>query len=154
MFLPNPATVMRDLVAKLRPGGVMVFQEASWPSFIAQLTHLPLWTQCAALMVEILRRSGACTDNAPGLFQDFQAIGLPPPQMRLEVPIGPDPYARRWLAELLLTVRPRLKELNLSGDAIGAFSTLQDRLGQELDRAQSYGVGVGLIGAWARTPTV
>jgi ubiquinone/menaquinone biosynthesis C-methylase UbiE len=154
MFLPRPVTVMRDLAAKVRPGGVLVFQEASWPSFLAQLTHLPLWSNCAALMVEILKRSGARTDNALGLFRDFQAIGLPPPEMKLEVPVGPDPYTRRWLAELLLTVQPRLNELGLSADAVGDFSTLGDRLEQELDRARSYGAGVGLIGAWARTPLI
>jgi SAM-dependent methyltransferase len=154
MFLPSPVTVMRNLAAKVRPGGVLVFQEASWPSFLPQLTHLPLWSRCAALMVEILGRSGARTDNALGLFRDFQAIGLQPPEMRLEVPIGPDPYARRWLAELLLTVQPRMTELGVSGDAVGDFSTLADRLEQELDAARSYGAGVGLIGAWARTPVM
>jgi ubiquinone/menaquinone biosynthesis C-methylase UbiE len=152
MFLPSPVMAMRDLRARVRPGGVLVFQEASWPSFLAQLTHLPLWSRCAALMVEILERSGARTDNALPLFQDFQAIGLPPPDMRLEVPAGPDPYARHWLAELLLTVQPRLQELGMPADAIGEFSTLRDRLEQELDRAGSYGAGVGLVGAWARTP--
>jgi len=154
MFLPSPVTVMRDLAAKVRPGGVLAFQEPSWPSFLAQLAHLPLWSNCAALMVEILRLSGARTDNALGLFHDFQAIGLPPPEMKLEVPVGPDPYTRRWLAELLLTVQPRLNELGLSADAVGDFSTLGDRLEQELDRARSYGAGVGLIGAWARTPLI
>jgi hypothetical protein len=103
-------------------------------------------------MVEILRRSGARTDNVLGLFHDYQAIGLPPPEMRLEVPVGADPYTRRWLAELLLTVQPRLQELGLSADAVGDFSTLGDRLEQELDRTRSHGAGVGLIGAWARTP--
>jgi SAM-dependent methyltransferase len=154
MFLPSPVTVLRDLAAKVRPGGVLVFQEPSWPSFLAQLTHLPLWSRCAALMVEILKRSGARTDNALGLFHDFQACGLPPPAMRLEVPVGPDPYARRWLAELLVTVRPRLQELDLSCEAIGDFNTLRDRLELELDRVHSYGAGVGLIGAWARTPAI
>jgi 2-polyprenyl-3-methyl-5-hydroxy-6-metoxy-1,4-benzoquinol methylase len=154
MFLPSPVTVMRGLAAKVRPGGVLVFQEASWPSLLAQLTHLQLWSSCAALMLEILKRSGVRTDNALGLFHDFQDIGLPPPEMRLEVPVGPDPYTRRWLAELLLTVRPRLQELGLSEDAVGDFNALADRLEQELDRARSFGVGIGLVGAWARTPVM
>jgi SAM-dependent methyltransferase len=152
MFLPDRITVLRDLAAMVRPGGVLAFQEANWPSLLAQMTHLQLWSECAALMVEILRRSGVRTDNALGLFQDFQEIGLPPLEMRLEVPIGSDSYTRRWLAELLLTVQPRLKELGLSADPVGDFRTLGDRLEQELDDARSYGIGVGLVGAWARKP--
>jgi hypothetical protein len=138
------------LATKVRPGGVLAFQEANWPSLLAQLTHLQLWSECAALMVEVLRGSGVRTDNALGLFHDLQEIGLPPPEMRLEVPIGPDTYTRCWLSELLLTVQPRLKELGLSADAVGDFRTLGARLEQELDSARSYGIGVGLIGAWAR----
>ncbi len=154
MFLPSPSTVMRDLAAKVRPGGVLVFQEPSWPSFLAQLTHLPLWSKCAELMIEVFKRSGARTDNALGLFHDFQAIGLPPPDMRLEVPLGPDPYAHRWLAELIFTVQPRLQELGVPSDAIGDFNTLGSRLEQELYATRSYGAGVGLVGAWARTPVI
>lgn len=60
MFQPDPVAVLRALSACLRPGGVIVLQEASWPAFLSQVARLPLWTACATLICEALRR-GKCT---------------------------------------------------------------------------------------------
>ena len=50
MFLPDPVAVRRQLLTHARPGGVLVFQEASWPSFLPQVAHRPQWTACATLI--------------------------------------------------------------------------------------------------------
>jgi ubiquinone/menaquinone biosynthesis C-methylase UbiE len=39
-FMPDPMAVLRTLAALTRPGGVIVFQESHWTSFLALTAHL------------------------------------------------------------------------------------------------------------------
>lgn len=152
MFQPDPVAVLRKLAAHLGPGGVLVFQEASWPAFLSQIAHLPLWSATAGLIMEALRLGGARNDMGPVLFRGFQDIGFPVPAMRLDVPIDQGVDTRRWLDDLVQTLRPRFTELRVSQEAVGNLDSLGDRLERELDDARSYAAGVGLVGAWARKP--
>src|SRR5580704_4015090 len=40
-FLPDPASTLRTLAAKIKPGGIIAFQEGSWAPFLALSAHLP-----------------------------------------------------------------------------------------------------------------
>ena len=152
MFQPDPVAVLRALSARVRPGGVIVLQEASWLAFFSQVAHLPLWTGCATLVCEALRRGQVHTDMGLVLFRAFEDIGYPVPSMRIDIPIDQGPDMRRWLYDLLLTLRPRIQELGLSLEPVGDVDTLLVRLERELDDHRSYAVGVGLVGAWSRRP--
>jgi len=151
-FLPDPAVALRSLATKVKPGGVVVFHEANWASFLSQSAHLPLRSVCGSLIVETFRRSGARTDMELALFRGFLNMGFSPPDMRLETPIGNDPETRRWVYDLFCTVRRRFDELGVSATAVGDMETLFDRLEAELDSTQSYAACIGLVGAWARKP--
>jgi ubiquinone/menaquinone biosynthesis C-methylase UbiE len=152
MFQPDPVAVLRALSGCVRPGGVIVLQEASWPAFLSQVSRLPLWTACGTLVCEALRRGQVHTDMGPVLFRAFQDIGYPVPSMRIDIPIDQEPDTRRWLYDLLLTLRPRMEQVNLSLDTVGEIDTLRERLERELDDHRSYAAGVGLVGAWSRKP--
>jgi len=152
MFLPDPAATMRALASRLRPGGIMVFQEPSWNSFFAQAKHLPLRTVCGELLCEALRRAGARPNMELTLYRELLDIGFEAPRMRVEIPIASDAQSRRWIYELLVTVRPRFEELKIASDALGDFNTLAERLEAELGAARSYSPMVGLVGAWATKP--
>jgi len=152
MFLADPVATLRTLAARVRPGGVLVFQEPSWASFLPHTAHLALRSTCAMLICETLRRSGARPDMALVLFRGFQEIGFPMPELRLEIPVAHDRDARLWIYDLLCTVRPRFQELGLSDESLGDFATLSDRLEDELHATGSYAAGVGLVGAWSRKP--
>jgi SAM-dependent methyltransferase len=151
-FIPNPAAVIRLLACRVRPGGVMVFQEPSWASASPHAAHLPLRSACIELFCEALRRGGAQPDMGLALFRGFSDCGFPAPHMRIDIPIGHDLPSRRWLYELLCTVRPRFETLGISSDAVGDFDTLEERLDTELSAARSYATFVGLVGAWSRKP--
>ena len=58
-FFPDPVAALRSLVVAVRPGGVVVFQESNWASFLAQSVHLPLRSLCGSLIFDAFRRSGA-----------------------------------------------------------------------------------------------
>jgi len=151
-FFPDPVAVLRSLVAAVRPGGIVVFQESNWSSFLAQAAHLPLRSLCGSLIFETFRRSGARTDMDLALFRGFQEVGLPPPDLRLETPIGRDVEIRRWIDDLFCSVHQRFAELGISGASVGDLNTLSDRLDAELDATQSYAACIGLVGAWSRKP--
>jgi ubiquinone/menaquinone biosynthesis C-methylase UbiE len=151
-FLPDPVAALRTLAALVRPGGVIVFQEANWASFLAQAAHLPLRTLCGKLILETFHRSGARTDMELVLFRGFQEIGLAAPELRLETPIGNDAETRRWVYDLLCTVYPRFAQLGIAHEALGDLATLSDRLEAELDATNSYAACIGLVGAWSHRP--
>lgn len=152
MFLPDPVATLRTLVSHLRPGGVIVFQEPSWASFFPQARHLPLRSACGELVCEVLRSAGARENMELTLYRGMIESGLTTPGMRLEVPMASDPDGRRWIDDLLMTLRPRIELLGIRTDRIGDFDTLAERLGAELEAVTSYAPMVGLVGAWARRP--
>ena len=151
-FLPDPASALRSLVSKVKPGGIVAFQEANWASFLAQSAHLPLRALCGSLIVETFQRAGARTDMETALFRGFLSLGLSAPDLRLETPIGNDPETRRWVYDLFCTVWRRFDEFGISATAVGDMETLFDRLEAELESTQSYAACIGLVGAWARKP--
>lgn len=151
-FLPDPADALRSLARTVKPGGVVVFHEANWPSFLAQAAHLPLRSLCGSLIIETFRRSGASTDMELALFRGLLNMGFSPPELRLETPIGNDPETRRWIYDLFCSVRRRFDELGISATAVGDIDTLANRLEAELDTTHSYAACIGLVGAWVRKP--
>jgi ubiquinone/menaquinone biosynthesis C-methylase UbiE len=150
MFLPDPVATLRSLMAHLCTGGVIVFQEASWASFHSQAGHLPLRTACANVLCSTLQRVGARPDMSLTLYRGLMECGYQAPALRLEVPMADDADGRRWLCDLIMTLRPRFTELGIATQAIGAFDTLAARLDSELESARSFAPLVGLVGAWAR----
>jgi SAM-dependent methyltransferase len=153
-FLPDPAAALRSLATEVKPGGVVVFHEANWASFLSQAAHLPLRSLCGSLIIETFRRSGARTDMELALFRGFLNMGFSPPDLRLETPVGNDPETRRWIFDLFCTVRRRFDEFGISATAVGDMDTLFHRLEAELDSTQSYAACIGLVGAWARKPPI
>ncbi len=57
-FLPDPVGALRSLSEKVRPGGIIAFQEGSWAPFALLSAHLPLWSAGVSLLHEVgpLRR--------------------------------------------------------------------------------------------------
>jgi len=154
MFLPDPIATVRSLAHRLRPGGVIVFQEPSWNGFFSQTQHLPLRTACGELLCEAFRRTSARPNMELTLFRGLFENGFEAPQLRVEIPMATDPQGRRWVYDLLVTMRPRFEELGIASDAVGDFGTLAERLEAELETTRSYAPLVGLVGAWARKPQI
>jgi ubiquinone/menaquinone biosynthesis C-methylase UbiE len=153
MFLPDPAATLRSLTAHLRPGGVIVFHEASWASLYPLARHLPLRTACADLICSTLRQAGARPDMPLTLYQGFIESGYQVPHLRVEVLMASDAGGHDWLPELIESLRPRFNELGMEIQAVGEFGTLAARLEGERENARSFTPLVGLVGAWARKAT-
>jgi ubiquinone/menaquinone biosynthesis C-methylase UbiE len=150
MFLPDPIATLRALARRLRAGGVMVFQEPSWNSFFCQTQHLPLRTACGELLCDAFSRAGARPNMELTLFRGMLDSGFEAPQLRVETPMANNSDGRRWLYDLLMTMRPRFDDFGIASDTVGDFGTLAERLEAELEATCSYAPLVGLAGAWAR----
>jgi SAM-dependent methyltransferase len=150
MWLPDPASVLRQLSLLVRPGGVVAFQEASWVPIFAISTHLPLWSAAASLMCETMRRSGANPEMGLTLYRIFQDAGLPAPAMQMEVPLGDDPDFTGWMYDVICSLRPQIQQLNLSLETLGDFDTLLERLQAEVAASNGVASWMAVVGAWAR----
>jgi SAM-dependent methyltransferase len=150
MWLPDPASVLRQLSLLVRPGGVVAFQEPSWAPVFAISTHLTLWSAAASLMCETMRRSGANPEMGLALYGIFQEVGLPAPTMQMEVPLGDDPDFIRWIYDVMCSLRPQIERLNLSLRKLGDFDTLQERLQKEVAASNGVTSWMAVVGAWAR----
>ena len=152
MYMPDPSAIVRSLGRLLRPGGVIVFQEPSWASFFACARHLPLRTACGELVCDTFRRAGAEPDMPLTLFQALLDGGFPTPNINLETLMAFDAAGRRWISELIVSLRPRFTDLGVGTGPVGDLDTLDDRLEREVVQSRSYVPMTGLVGAWSWKP--
>ena len=149
-FLPDPGAVVRSLSRLVRPGGVVVFQDACWGPLLQLTAHLPLRARCASLSHQTFQRSGANMDMERVLYRTFPEAGLPAPSMRIEVPVGDSPEIARWVYDLFCSLRPRMQQNDLFGGEFDDLDSLLTRLNAELAGTNTFAACIGLVGAWSR----
>lgn len=151
-FLPDPATALRAAVEHVRTGGIVAFQEGSWAPFLVLSSHLPLWSSVISLLHEAGTRAGVNLEMGPELHAVFLQAGLPAPRMRLEMELAHDADFTRWASDCLQSVLPAIQRQELSYDALGDLSTLQERLQSEVVNSKTVVPWIGLVAAWSRKP--
>src|SRR5262245_44410577 len=115
VFQPDPAAMLRKLVAHLRPGGVVVFHE---PDFDSERSFPPVPTsdRCCRWVGEALRLSGADPRMGIKLSAAFVAAGLPAPVLRLESVITGGANSAdhvQFKTELARTLVPEMERLGV-----------------------------------------
>lgn len=152
MFLPDPKAVLKNLARLVRPGGVLAFQEPSWLPFVAFASPLPLWSSVVSSVAETFRRSGVNLEMGPELYGLFQEIGLPAPEVFLEMPVGSDADFTRVIPEVLDSLRPLAVRHAVELEGLGDPATLAGRVQAEIEAAQALVSWMALVGAWVRKP--
>jgi SAM-dependent methyltransferase len=152
MFLPDPVSVLRSVTGLVRPGGVLAFQEPSWIPMLALGDRLPLWSSVLRSIHDTLLRSGANPEMGLALYPIFQEIGLPAPNMRLEIPLGSDTGFIRVISDLVCSLQPLAKQHSVSLEELGDLNTLRDRICAEVAAANTVVSVVPLLGVWSRKP--
>ena len=146
MFLRDPAAVLRSVSKVVRLGGIIAFQEPCWKSFLQACAGLPLWRAGATLMVDTFHRTGANTRMGADLSATFLAAGLPEPAVRTDTLVG----AERWMPDVIQTLAPQMRALNLTLGSLGNLSTLYERLLEEAESRHVPPPLPAIISAWAR----
>jgi 2-polyprenyl-3-methyl-5-hydroxy-6-metoxy-1,4-benzoquinol methylase len=152
MFLPDPVSVLRSVARLVRPGGALAFQEPSWIPMLALGSKLPLWSCVLRSIHETLLRSGANPEMGLALYTLFQEVGLPAPNMHLEIPLGSDPGFIQIISDLLCSLRPLAHKHGVSLEELGDFDTLQNRVCAEIAAASTVVSVVPLVGVWSLKP--
>jgi ubiquinone/menaquinone biosynthesis C-methylase UbiE len=151
MYLPDPVAALRSISQLVRTGGVFVFQEPCWVPVLAHLASLPLWFATASLIDNTMRVS-ANHDMGTDLYHTFVEAGLPEPTMRMELPVGKEPYLAQWYYDTLSSLRPQMEQLNLPIESLGSLDTLVHRLQAEVAESKTVACWFASVGAWCRKP--
>jgi ubiquinone/menaquinone biosynthesis C-methylase UbiE len=154
MYIPDPAVVLRQLVRRLRQGGIVAFQENDF-------TYPPTTFPPAPLHQQVMR----WTTPPPGsgrpdqrmgskLQQTYLDAGLPAPQLRLDAPVGggPDWPGYAYVADTVRSLLPMMEQMGLvTAEQVG-IETLADRLRGEVVGRNGIQMLPIIVGAWARKP--
>lgn len=154
-FLPDPAAVLRALLRRLRPGGIVAFQEpgnAAHPP--AALPPAPLLDEMWAWITALYRRVGMDEQAGLRLFRYFREVGLPDPQMHLDAAVGggPDWAGYDYMASLVRTLLPLFVEHGIAAAEEVGVETFADRLRQQVVAQQGVVTTWGFVTAWAHKP--
>ena len=149
MYQADPAQALRQLVERLKPGGLVVFQEADLSMVPARLTPLPLHEKALGWIREMVRQEGCDLQMGFHLHQTFTQAGLTVHGVRAEA-IVQTPTQPSLLGDIVRAVLPRLLEHGVTTAAEVEADTLQARLDAERIESGATFIGDMMFGAWGR----
>jgi ubiquinone/menaquinone biosynthesis C-methylase UbiE len=149
MYLPDPVATLRSTSQLVRPEGVLVFQEPTWVPVVAHLQALPLWFATASLIDKTMRTS-ANHDMGAELYHTFVEAGLPAPTVRMELPMGKEPYLAQWYYDTLCSLLPQVEQSHVPIESLGPLDSLVQRLQSELAESKTVACWFASVGAWCR----
>ena len=150
MYVPDPAALLRSLIARLRPGGIVAFHENDF-------TYPPTTFPATESMTRLQKWSipppgtpGPSMRMGTKLYATYLAAGLPGPNFVLEAPAGggADWPGYEYAVETLRSLLPALQEMIGLDPAEVDIDTLTDRLRQEVVANQGIQMLPLMFGAW------
>ncbi len=152
LYFPDPRATLERLVACVRPGGVVAFQEIVWTSGRAD-PPVPSVTDSYAWLCEAYRRAGLQVDMADRIAADFRAVGLAP---RLVGTTFVDPdgagFIPAWLTGLVRSALPSIVKLGVATESEVELATLEGRMRREIEAVDGIVKSPTLVSCWSRVP--
>lgn len=151
MNTPDSESVLREMVSKARPGGVVAIQDVDWMSRICDPGH-PSWDRLCAVIAELWRRNGMDVLLGRQLGRRLREAGLIDVQLRARAPMifqAGHPY-HRLLVDRALLCRNSLIEAGLI-----TGTELDERISEVEQHLATDGTTVihaTLFQAWGRIP--
>ena len=156
MYLPNPVDTLKQLATRLRPGGIVAFQEVDFTTYssIAR-PETPMMNQLAEWGVEVFRRSGANVGMGLDLYSTFVDAGLPEPSLQYTAPVGgPETWiGYQFIAAAFRSIIPLLERFEIATAEEVDLDTLAQRLRAEVVASKRPLILPPHITAWAQLPT-
>ena len=155
MYMADPAAALRQLAARVRPGGIVAFQEIDFsPYRNTSRDDTPLMNQLVEWGLGAFERSGAHTEMGLDLYRAYVEAGLPEPYMHFEAPVGgPGDWAGySFMANSFRSLAPLLEQFGMAtADQVDA-DTLAERLRREVAASKRPLLLPPHMTAWARLP--
>ena len=154
MYLPDPVAVLRQLIPRLRSGGIIMFQEIDFTITEAyKHPDTPLMGQLGDWVVEVFERSGANGNMGLELYRVFVEAGLPEPILDAGLLIGgsADWPGYSYVANSFQSVLPLLEHYGIATAAEVDVETIPQRVRDEIVASKRPVVIPPHIGAWTRT---
>jgi ubiquinone/menaquinone biosynthesis C-methylase UbiE len=155
MHTADPVVLLRALAVRLRPGGIIAFQESDFSYPPAQFPSSELFERVREWGVPRVEQAAGGPRMQMGmrLYSTYLEAGLPAPELRLEAPIGggADWPGYQYVAETLRSLMPFLERTTgLDPDDV-QIDTLADRMRDDAVAGGRVQLLPIVIGAWART---
>jgi len=154
MYTSDPTAALKSIAERVRPGGVVAFQELDLEYAGMSWESTPLFAQVRKMIVAAFKRSGARTNLGTELFERMRDAGLEPdssPIAEMLLRMGQSAFAaRRWVTSVR-GMLPRVIDYGIATEAQVDIDTLERRL---LEEAARTGVVLPLwtliVAQWAR----
>lgn len=147
----DPATFLQSVANLLRPGGIVVCEEAGYHLGTRCWPDVPLWNAMFDSIATFTRLAFPNYDAAGRLLPLITAAGLIPLGARATSIVGSARSA--YLSYGVASYRaflPAIEKLNLVHEEVGDPDTIEDRIGEAIHAADAQFVGCPEFGAWGR----
>ena len=154
MYLPDPVAVLRGLVGRVRPGGIIAFLENDFTYPPTTFPPAPLHQQVMRWTTPPPGSPGPDQQMGSKLHQAYLDAGLPAPQLRLDAPVGggEDWPGYAYVADTVRSLLPMMEQMGLVSAGDVNIETLADRLRAEALELRGVQMLPIAMGAWARKP--
>jgi 2-polyprenyl-3-methyl-5-hydroxy-6-metoxy-1,4-benzoquinol methylase len=151
LYLPDPAAVLHRLSRRLRPGGIVAFQEYDM-SQTSQVPASELFTQSRSWLLQAFAAAGAELDMGTRLYTTFLRAGLPPPSMiaTTQVACGPDTPGYDYMMGVLRSLLPFIERAGIATAAQVGIDTRAARLRDDAVANERVTFLPRVVGAWTK----
>jgi ubiquinone/menaquinone biosynthesis C-methylase UbiE len=153
LYFGDPAAGLARIAARVRPDGIVAFQEMELNEAALLATYgNTLAGKAGAAVCRTFRAAGVRVNMASELPSTFIQAGLGQPQLLGEFVVGGgrDPAGYSWLANTLRSLAPMAGRLGISVDELGDLDTLSERMRTETMSASRSFWSAPYVGAFAR----
>lgn len=152
MHQPDPAGILRRVLHRVRPDGLVIFQELE--TYVSRaVPPAPTFDGTLTLINRTLEAAGSHNEMGLELRSTFNAAGLPTPEFMYEAVVAAEPGhpVYRVVAGIARTLAPLMQRFGTASPADLDFDTLAARMEAEVDALNGVVVSPALVGAWTRT---
>ena len=154
MYIPDPVAVLKQLLTRLKPGGIVMFQEIDFTITRAYRNpETPLFSQLSDWIVEVFDRSGANATMGLELHRVFIEAGLPEPTLDAGLLLGgaADWPGYSYVANSFRSVIPLLEHYGIATAEEVDVETIPRRVRDEIVASKRPVLIPPHIAAWTRT---
>jgi len=155
MYLPDPAEVLRALTRKVRPGGIVAFQDFDQtPRSLVAHPRMPLWERFFEWVTAVAEKAPVDQEMGYKLFDTYLKAGLPAPKMEVNSPVGGGPNwaGYEYAAETLRSMLPLVLKFGIATAEEVEIETLAKRLRAECVANHGVAKPPDMVSAWALKP--